>query len=176
LIFSYKRDEKDIFTRLRKSFVKVRNAFPRVSTACIRDLDKLNLIWRFDFRLKPIFATASASSKSTSKRGQKWPKLIISLLLTMFSLSPWRTLYKISSHFLWKFLLYIISYWLRIWSRSYQTFFLRKHIIFPFFAVKLGHFIVNTFFFTCYKHSSLAAQIGKQKKTKFGWIDSWLEP
>ena len=24
------------------------------NTACIRDLDKLNLIWRFDFRLEPI--------------------------------------------------------------------------------------------------------------------------
>ena len=31
-------------------------------------------------------------------------------------------------------------------SRSYQTFSLRKRIIFLFFAVKLGHFIVNTSF------------------------------
>ena len=58
-------------------------------------------------------------------------------------------------------------------SLSYQTLFLRKHIIFPFFAVKLCHFIVNTTFFICYKHSSLTAKIGKWRKTNFGRIDSW---
>ena len=31
-------------------------------------------------------------------------------------------------------------------SRSYQTFFLWKRIIFPFFATKLGHFIADAFF------------------------------
>ena len=50
--------------------------------------------------------------------------------------------------------------------------FLRKRINCPFSAVKLGHFIVNTPCCLCYKHSSLAAKIGKRKKTKFGRIDS----
>ena len=61
---------------------------------CIRDLDKLNLIWRFDFRLNPIFATATAASKNTTsfKNSQKYPKRIISLLLSRFSLNPWYTL------------------------------------------------------------------------------------
>ena len=44
-----------------------------------------------------------------------------------------------------------------------SIFFLCKCIIFPFFAVKLGHFIVNTSFFICYKHSSLTTKIGKQR-------------
>ena len=50
------------------------------------------------------------------------------------------------------------------WSRSYQTFFLRKCRIFPFFATKLGHCTVHTFFITCYKLSSLTAKIGKSEK------------
>ena len=58
------------------------------------------------------------------------------------------------------------------WIRSYQTFFLRKRKIFPFFAVKLGRFIENTPFFITYKHSNLKAKIGKQRKTKFGRIGS----
>ncbi len=38
---------------------------------CIRDLDKLNFIWRFDFRLELIFNTAPAASKNIAhfKRG-----------------------------------------------------------------------------------------------------------
>ena len=32
---------------------------------------------------------------------------------------------------------------------------------FPIFAVKLGHFMVKTFFFISYKHSSLSAENGK---------------
>ena len=32
------------------------------------------------------------------------------------------------------------------WSQSYQTLFLRKQIIFPFFATKLGRCTVHTFF------------------------------
>ena len=34
-----------------------------VGNVCIRDLDKLNLIWWFDIRLEPIFATAPAAPK-----------------------------------------------------------------------------------------------------------------
>ena len=42
----------------------------------IRDLDKLNLIWWFDFILNPIFPSAPAASTNTPhfKSGQKWPK------------------------------------------------------------------------------------------------------
>ena len=57
-------------------------------------------------------------------------------------------------------------------GQSYQTFFLRKRIIFLFVAVKLGHFIVNASFFICYKHSRLTAKIGKHRKTKIGRINS----
>ena len=61
------------------------------------------------------------------------------------------------------------------WSQAYQTFFLHKHNFFPFFAIKLGHFLLNTLFFICYKHSSLTAEIGKWRKTKFGRIDSRIK-
>ena len=60
-------------------------------------------------------------------------------------------------------------------SQFYQTFYLRKPIIFPFFAIKLGHFMLNSLFFICYKHSSLPAKIGKQSYTKFGRINSWSQ-
>ena len=45
------------------------------NTVCIRDLDKFNLIWQFDFNLKQIFALAPAASKSAThfKSDQKWP-------------------------------------------------------------------------------------------------------
>ena len=45
------------------------------NTVCIRDLDKLNLIWQFDFNLKQIFAPALAASESAThyKSDQKWP-------------------------------------------------------------------------------------------------------
>ena len=33
------------------------------STECLRDLDKFNLIWWFDFKLNHIFTTAPAASK-----------------------------------------------------------------------------------------------------------------
>ena len=49
-------------------------------------------------------------------------------------------------------------------SQSYQTVFLWKRRIFPFFADKLGRFIINTHLFLCYKHSSLTAKIGKPEK------------
>ena len=48
-----------------------------------------------------------------------------------------------------------------------------KPITFPFFYVELGHFTVNTTLSVCYKHSNLTAKNGKQRKTKFGRIDSW---
>ena len=41
---------------------------------CIRDSDMLYLIWRYDFRLKVIFATAS-NHTTCFKRGQIWPWL-----------------------------------------------------------------------------------------------------
>ncbi len=65
------------------------------------------------------------------------------------------------------------STWLRYYTRSqpYQTFFLCKSKFFPFFAIKLGHLIVNTFFLCC-KHLSVTMKIGKQRKTKFGRINS----
>ena len=53
-----------------------------------------------------------------------------------------------------------------------KLFFILKRIVFPFFAVKLGHVIVYSSLFICYKHSSLTAKIGKQRKTKFGRFDS----
>ena len=55
------------------------------------------------------------------------------------------------------------------------NFFLCKRIIFPFFAVKLGHFIVNTYYRICYKHSSLRAKMGKWRKIKVGRIASICE-
>ena len=36
-----------------------------------------------------------------------------------------------------------------------NLFFLHKRLNFLFFAVSLGHFVVNRFFFICYKHSNL---------------------
>ena len=47
-------------------------------------------------------------------------------------------------------------------------------IMFPFFAIKIDCFIMDTIAFICYMHSSLTARIGKQVKTKFGRIDSWV--
>ena len=61
-----------------------------------------------------------------------------------------------------------------IWSRSYQTFFLRKHKIFPFSADKLGCLYSKWMFPLCNKHSNLKAKIGKQRKANFGRIDSCL--
>ena len=44
---------------------------------------------------------------------------------------------------------------------------------FPFFfAIELGHFIVDTQFIICYKHS----KIGKREKNKGCKIDSWSQP
>ena len=45
-------------------------------TVCIKDIEYLNLIWLFEFMLKPTFATALAFSKNIThfKSNQKWPK------------------------------------------------------------------------------------------------------
>ena len=34
---------------------------------CLRDLDERDFIWRFDFKLKPIFGTAPAPSKKSAR-------------------------------------------------------------------------------------------------------------
>ena len=47
---------------------------------CIRDLDKLNLIWRFDFRHEPIFTTTTTLA-ALEKHFFKKRSKIISLLL-----------------------------------------------------------------------------------------------
>ena len=52
------------------------------------------------------------------------------------------------------------------------NFFSSKRRIFLFFVTKLGHFIVQTPFVICYKHSSITVKIGKLEKWKFGRIDS----
>ena len=59
------------------------------------DLDKLNLIWWFNFRLDSIFATASASSKNTIhlKSSQKDPKKITLLHLSWLILNPFHKRY-----------------------------------------------------------------------------------
>ena len=56
----------------------------------IMNLDKLNLIWWFDFRLETIFTTASVVSENAThnKTGQNDPKIIISLLLPRLSFNP----------------------------------------------------------------------------------------
>ena len=59
-------------------------------------------------------------------------------------------------------------------SRYYKTLFLCKRIIFLFFALKLGHFILNTSFFHLLLSLKLNSKIGKQRKTKLGRIDSWI--
>ena len=43
-------------------------------TVCIRDLEKFNFIWRFDFRIEPIFATPSDNWKNAThfNSSQKW--------------------------------------------------------------------------------------------------------
>ena len=47
-----------------------------VGEVCIRNIDKLNMIWWFDLRLKPIFTTVPATSREAIhfKRGQRLPK------------------------------------------------------------------------------------------------------
>ena len=66
-------------------------------TVYIRDLDKLNLIRQFAFRLKPIFASAPAASKIIlpSNVVKSDRKIIKWLLSPRFSLNPWYTLYDV---------------------------------------------------------------------------------
>ena len=52
-------------------------------TVYIKDLIKLNLIWQYDFKLEPIFATVPATSKNITYFNCD-PKIIISLLLLKF--------------------------------------------------------------------------------------------
>ena len=78
--------------------------------------------------------------------------------------------------------LYLKMKWVRKWHHSnvdekqfcknycnqesiLPYFFSSLMIIFSIFAIMLGHFIVDTFLFICYKQSSLTAKIGKQRKT-----------
>ena len=49
-------------------------------------------------------------------------------------------------------------------------------IFFPLLMNKLGYSIDNTIVFICYKHSILTAKIQKQRKAKFGRIDSCCFP
>ena len=60
----------------QKCINKKRTSHRCKNTMCIRVLDELNLIWRFDLWLDPIFATAAAASKNTTrfKSYQKWSK------------------------------------------------------------------------------------------------------
>ena len=41
---------------------------------CISDLDKLNFVRWFSFKLKPILATAAPKIVATFQSGQIWPK------------------------------------------------------------------------------------------------------
>jgi len=52
------------------------------------------------------------------------------------------------------------------WSRSYQTFFLRKQSNSPFFATRLCHFIVNIYFFHLLQTLKLNSPNKKTKKNK----------
>ena len=53
-------------------------------TMCIRDLDKLNLIWWFNFRVETISPQKNTGFKRDSK-------IIIWLLFPRLSLNPWYT-------------------------------------------------------------------------------------
>ena len=61
---------------------------------------------------------------------------------------------------------------LKIGSNLINLCYLLKQKCSGFFALKLGCFTVNKIHFTCYKHSSLKATIGKSVRTKFVRIDS----
>ena len=60
------------------------------STMCIRGW-KLSWHWHFDFRLEPIFATASDAQSSEVVKSD--PKIIILLILSRSSLNLWCTQY-----------------------------------------------------------------------------------
>ena len=65
------------FTRCIYLPIKIcSNKWWTTNTMCIRNLDRLNLIWLFDFRLEPIITSAPGASKQSTffKSGQKWPK------------------------------------------------------------------------------------------------------
>jgi len=53
---------ESIFCYLKKNMKQAKQI--QVSEMlCFKYLEKLNLIWRFHFRIKPIFATAQAATK-----------------------------------------------------------------------------------------------------------------
>ena len=60
------------------------------STMCIRELDLINLILWFDFRLDPIFATTPVAPKIllASKMVKSDKKITIYLILPRFSPNP----------------------------------------------------------------------------------------
>ena len=65
--------------RLHNSTPKLQSKMVKIwhGTVCIRDLDKFNLIWRFNFMRRPIFATALDASKNTAPfhiSDHQWPK------------------------------------------------------------------------------------------------------
>ncbi len=60
-------------------------------------------------------------------------------------------------------------------SQSYQTFFLRKMMIFSIFCYEAWLFHSKGIFLLCYKHSSLTGKIGKQGKTSRRNVES-LKP
>ena len=93
------------------SYQKRRHQRPCVSgiwtiTECIRDLNKLNLIWRFDIRLGPIFATAPAASKNTTYFKND-SEIVTSLVLPRLSLNPWYTLFYLAEERLFITLLWM---------------------------------------------------------------------
>ena len=65
-------------------------------TVCIRDLDKLNFIYWFDFRLEPIIATVPVASKNTTLFKKyslpQWPKTIYLASSTLIHIVKWMLL------------------------------------------------------------------------------------
>ena len=57
--FHYDLKESNLSQNESKKHLSIQNY-----NVCIRrDLDNINLSWRFDFKLEPIFATAPAAQK-----------------------------------------------------------------------------------------------------------------
>ncbi len=56
----YNNSEENL---LSPKVTQTMNKYCEIFTVCIRNLDKLNLIFRFDFMFEPIFDNVSATSK-----------------------------------------------------------------------------------------------------------------
>ena len=69
---------------------------------CVADLGQLNLIWRFDFRLEPIFATPRAASKNITRF--KSGRFLVMILLKINSTTV------ISLIFSFVYLIYITTF------------------------------------------------------------------